>query len=856
MAVEDVTPIRKQYLDIKKKYPGAIVFFRLGDFYETFDHDAEIASKELDIVLTSRNVAKGQRVPMAGIPFHAVENYLSRLIEHGHHVAICEQVGEQPKNGLFPRQVVRIVTPGTIIESSLLPLDKNNYLVAIMLGENSGALAYADITTGVFRVTSISGPEAEQRLRAEFMRLSPAETIIPESLQKTNLPGHVTNCPDWYFDPRQAEEILLKHFRVASLDGFGVRGQSSAIEVCGALLHYLQETRPSAMATLTEFSTYSLSDFMMLDWVTRRNLELSETVREGSKKGSLLDLLDHTITAMGHRMLREWMGKPLLDIEQITRRQDGINYFLEHGVLRAEFFLLLKSIHDIERLTNRILSNYATPHDLLALSATLAVLPKINEVLSDLPTAMKKIKKNVHIFEKELELLEKGINPNAPATLVHTGVILKGFSVDLDQLIESTQHARQWIADLEKVERERTGIRSLKVGFNKVFGYYIEVTHSKSEMIPPEYIRKQTLVNAERYITPEMKEYETLILNAESRIHEMEVRLFKEICASLSTSAAKLFSTSVALAEFEVLASLAESAAIGNYCRPVLSVDTALEIHEGRHPVVETLLQGEQFIPNDTIFEAGEIIRIITGPNMAGKSTFLRQVAIIAIMAQVGSFVPAKSARIGLIDRIFTRIGAQDEIFAGQSTFMVEMTETANILHHATKRSLVILDEIGRGTSTYDGVAIAWAVVEHIHSHPELNSRTLFATHYHELTQLSEILPGVRNYNVAVIESGGKIVFLHKIVAGSSDRSYGIHVAQLAGLPNPVIQRAYEIMVNLEADSTHSAIKNMEGTADKQLALFPETSPLLDEIKDMDPNSMSPIEALNKLYEWKKKYSD
>ncbi len=856
MPNDDVTPIRKQYLDIKKKYPDTIVFFRLGDFYETFDHDAEITSNELDIVLTSRNVAKGQRVPMAGIPFHAIENYLSRLINRGYHIAICEQVGEQPKNGLFPRQVVRIVTPGTIIESSLLPIEKNNYLVALKTVENGASLACADISTGTFKVTTLSGPDIEERLRAEITRLTPAETIIPESQSPlNNLPGHVTSRPDWYFEHRQAEEALIKHFHVATLDGFGVRGQKTAIEACGAIIQYLQETQPAALATLSDLSTYSMADFMLLDGVTRRNLELSETVREGSKKGSLLDLLDHTVTAMGHRLIREWIGKPLLQIEKINFRQNAISYFLDHGVIRAEFIELLKAITDIERLTNRIISGYATVRDLGALHSSLQVLPKVIELLKNAADPIESLVKNIHLFEKEMTLLEKSINPEALATSQSIGIILKGFSEELDQLVESTRLAREWMGDLEKTERERTGIRSLKVSFNKVFGYYIEVTHSKSEMIPPEYIRKQTLVNAERYITPEMKEYETLILNAEERIHEVELKLFKEVCATISLSSSRLFHSALALAELDVLSALAEAAAIGDYCCPTLTEDTALEIHDGRHPVVETMLPGERFIPNDTIFEQGEVIRIITGPNMAGKSTFLRQVAIIAIMAQIGSFVPASSARIGLVDRIFTRIGAQDEIFAGQSTFMVEMTETANILHHATNRSLVILDEIGRGTSTYDGVAIAWAVVEFIHNHPNIQSRTLFATHYHELTQLSDLLPGVRNYNVAVIESSGKIVFLHKIVAGSSDRSYGIHVAQLAGMPSAIIQRAFKIMGHLEEGSTNSSNKSKDAISKQQLTLFPETNPLLNEITNLDLNAMSPIEALNKLYEWRKKFT-
>jgi DNA mismatch repair protein MutS len=602
---------------------------------------------------------------------------------------------------------------------------------------------------------------------------------------------------------------------------------------------------------------------MTLDAATRRNLELTETLRSaqgdalrGETKGSLLGVLDRAVTAMGKRLIRQWVSQPLLEIEKIHRRQDGVQYFFDRSLDRAELRAALKPLADLERLTNRIVAGSAQPRDLTALRATLIHLPGIRTLLpgSDSPEAACLPLDTFQACEEELALLKTALDDEPPATLNSTGIIRPGYSAELDGVMEASRHAREWIANLEAVERTRTGIKSLKVGYNKVFGYYIEISHANTASVPADYIRKQTLVNAERYITPEMKEYETLVLNAEERIHEIEVRLFKEICTTLSKSAGRLLASARALAELDVLSALAEAAALGGYTRPEVREDAGLDIREGRHPVVENSLRGERYVPNDVVFEPGEIVRIITGPNMSGKSTYLRQAALICLMAQMGSFVPAASASIGLVDRIFTRIGAQDEIHAGQSTFMVEMIEAANILHHATHRSLLILDEIGRGTSTYDGVSIAWAVVEFIHNHPHLRAKTLFATHYHELTQLSDLLPGVRNYNVAVTEAGGKVVFLHKIVPGGADRSYGIHVAQLAGLPQPVIQRANEIMQELEKSSGR-AVK-INPLAARQAALFPESSPLLDELKGLDVNALSPIEALNKLYEWKKKYSE
>jgi len=843
---DDASPARQQYLDIKRDYPNTILFFRLGDFYETFDEDAELTARELDIVLTSRSVGKGVRVPLAGIPYHAVENYLARLIEKGYHVAICEQVGETPVKGIFPRKVIRVVTPGTVTEPALLPGDSNNYLTAVILDEKLAAVSYADITTGEFAVTELP----LEALRAELTRLHPAEILHPDNQSLNDgIQGHKTSYPAWRFEPGKCEETLLSHFKASTLEGFGIQGHGLSLRAAGAILQYLKDTQPDSLNLLTSLRAYSINEFMTLDASTRRNLELDETLR-GERKGSLLGTLDHTVTPMGKRMIHQWVSQPLLNVERIKRRQNGVQTFFDDGMQRAELRAALKPLADLERLVNRVLAGYAQPRDLVAMRDTLSRLSGIADVIGQgqaLPLP------KLELANDELSLLQAAIDDDPPATLQNTGIVRSGYSQELDSVIEASQNARDWIANLEAVERERTGLKTLKVGYNKVFGYYIEISRGAADKAPSNYIRKQTLVNAERFITPEMKEYETLVLNAEERIREIELRLFKETCGTLGKSAFKLLQIARSLATLDVLSALAETAALGGYVRPEIHAGSELEIHEGRHPVVEQSLHGERYIPNDVIFEKGEIVRVITGPNMSGKSTYLRQTALIVLMAQIGSFVPVDSARIGLVDRIFTRIGAQDEIHAGQSTFMVEMIEAANILHHATVRSLLILDEIGRGTSTYDGLSIAWGMIEYIHNHPHLRAKTLFATHYHELTQLADLLPGVHNYNVAVSEADNKVVFLHKIVPGGADRSYGIHVAQLAGLPAPVIQRANEIMAELEKTSGR-AVK-IDPHAAQQAMLFPESSPLLEELKELDVNSLSPIEALNKLFEWQRKFT-
>jgi DNA mismatch repair protein MutS len=879
----DMTPVRRQYLQIKKQYPDTIVLFRLGDFYETFDEDAKIVAKVCDIVLTSRPVGKGQRVPLAGVPYHAVEGYLAKLIKAGHKVAIVEQVDDQAVRGLMPREVTRVVTPGTIVEPMLLEEKRSNYLAALVIEDNKAGVAYADITTGEFAATQLSGDNIEQAVMEELERLRPAECLIqdtstPPTYQSTNLLTYQsTKYESWRFELGNARQALLDHFEVASLAGYGCEGLPLAVRAAGAIVQYLRETQKAALAQLSDLRTYSTSEFMTLDASTRRNLELTQTIRTGSIKGSLLGVLDVTVTAMGGRLLRQWLNQPLLDVDKLEQRLDAVEALYQDTPTRTQVMALLKELADLERLTSRVAQRIAMPRDLVGIRKSLEQVPQIREALSQLEGIRKsgnqEIRKSgdrdvaripdslipdslITEFdpcEEVASLIEEAIVDDPPATLASGGVIKPGFSAELDSIIAASKDAKRWVASLEQTERKRTGIKNLKVGYNKVFGYYIEVTKSNLDAVPGEYIRKQTLVNAERFITPELKEYESLILNAQERILDIETRLFREVCDQVAAAAERLLSTARALAHLDVYMALAEVAIRNNYVRPVLPDGDEIEIIAGRHPVVELTRREEPFVPNDARFSQEETILIITGPNMSGKSTLLRQVALIVLMAQIGSFVPADQARIGLVDRIFTRIGAQDEIWAGQSTFMVEMIEMANILHHATNRSLLILDEIGRGTSTYDGLSIAWAVVEYIHNHPRLRAKTLYATHYHELTELASLLPRVRNYNVAVAEEGDRVIFLHKIVPGGADRSYGIHVAQLAGLPKTVIHRAQEILEELERDSQRSPIRPRRIAEIRQLALFPETSPIIEELKKLDVESMTPLEALNRLYELQQK---
>ncbi|MBN1681671.1 MAG: DNA mismatch repair protein MutS [Anaerolineae bacterium] len=859
-----VTPSRQQYLDFKAQFPDAIVMFRLGDFYEMFDDDAELAARELDLVLTGRPVSKGERVPMCGVPHHAVEGYIARLVEKGYHVAVIEQVGSEPVNGLTPRAVSRVITPGTVMEPGMLADTCHNYLLALAPEpDREGTswagvgLAYVDISTGEFAATQFNGNDTTMSVVEELARLEPREVLLPSSWAKNGvtLPAgsHLTPLPDYRCELGFARQTLHDHFGVSTLDGFGLQNQPLAVCAAGAILAYLQETQRSALAQLTGVRCYSTASFMMLDTATRRNLELVETIRDRSKRGSLLDVLDRTITPMGGRLLRTWIGQPLLSRDRLEARFDAVEALFEAGTTRAAVRDDLRKVSDLERLTNRLLAGRAGPRDLLALAASLETVPDLREAISR-AAVLAPVADMLDPCADVVALVQAAIDDDTPATLNTSGVIRRGYAPDLDDVITASRSAKDWVANLETTERERTGIKSLKVGYNKVFGYYIEVSRANTERVPDDYIRKQTLVSSERYITPDLKEYESLILNAEERLLEIEERLFRDVCDRVLDHAESLLRTARALAHLDVFASLADVAAREDYVRPTLSDDDMLDIHDGRHPVVERMLHGQRFVPNDTHFDERERLHIITGPNMAGKSTIIRQVALIVLMAQIGSFVPASEATIGLADRIFTRIGAQDEIHAGQSTFMVEMVELALILSHATRRSLIILDEVGRGTSTYDGMAIARAVVEFLHNNPRLGSRTLFATHYHELTELAEILPGVENYNVVVAEDGENVVFLHRLMPGGADRSYGIHVARLAGIPKSVIKRAADILLELEASGGDFSVEKRE-TPDGpvQLSFFQaDPDPVIEALRQLQIDEMSPLDAITILYELKR----
>ncbi len=851
MSVETPTRSRQQYLDMKAQYPDAILFFRLGDFYEMFDEDARVAAAELDLVLTARH-QRGAAIPMAGVPHHAAEGYIARLLAKGYKVAVCEQIGSQLVNGLMPREVVRVFTAGTIIEPGMLEANRNNYLAAVVRDGERAGLAYADITTGAFAATVV---ETRRELIEELARLDAAELLLPES--ETSLNGQaraLTPYPDWQFEMGRTRQRLLDHFQVRTLEAFGCENKPLAIRAAGAILAYVYETQKGLVGQIQRLATYHLGGYMALDRATRRNLELTESVA-GERKGSLLDVLNKTVSPMGARLLRERITRPLLDKEALNKRLDQVQALWEDGLQRASLRQLLRGLPDVERLINRVLSQKATPREVEHIALALERIPEIQACVAGRP-ALQSLAAALNPCHEVGELIRRALTPDAPANFNNSGIIQRGFSAELDGIVNSSANARAWIAELEPRERTRTGVESLKVGFNKVFGYYIELSRAKTHLAPADYIRKQTLVNAERYITPELKEYETLVLNAEDRIMELERRIFNEVLGQVGSFAEVLLETAGALAELDVTATLAEVAAAHNYVRPQLTDGLELDIVQGRHPVVEQSLRLERFVPNDTHLGPTERIHVITGPNMSGKSTLLRQVALITLMAQIGSFTPAQSARIGLVDRIFTRIGAHDELHAGRSTFMVEMVEAAEILHHATPRSLLILDEIGRGTSTYDGLSIAWAIVEYLHNHPQLKPRTLFATHYHELTGLAELLPLVVNYNVAVAEEGDRVVFLHQIVPGGADRSYGIHVAQLAGLPRDVITRANELLHDLERRAPTAAVQPSHLQPAAQAALFPETSPLLDELRQLDVLSITPLEAITKLYEWRRRYID
>ena len=849
---ERVTPLRQQYLRIKQRYPEAIVFFRLGDFYETFDEDAKTVSRELEIVLTSREMGKGKRIPLAGIPHHAIENYLARLINRGYKVAICEQLSDPKEKGLVDRDVVRVVTPGTVVEPGLLEGKANNYLVSIMSDGEQAGIAHVDITTGEFQTTQLS----LGRMLSEIERLNPSEVLIPRSLDisiLSNPSATTTPLDEQWFELETARRLLLDHFGTSSLEGYGCANSPLAVSAAGAIVHYLEETQKGALGQITSLVTYSTESYMTLDPQTRRNLELFNTFRRGVT-GSLLSVIDMTKTSMGGRLLQRWLGQPLLDITDIGKRLDAVTWFHSSAGRRAKTSASLSQIVDIERLINRVKGGIATPREMVSLRRSLEATAQLKASLEQEDAAvigwlLEKIRPCQYI----VELIARAIEEEPPANLGE-GVIRQGFSPELDEIRSASRDAKKYLANLERQERERTGIKTLKVGYNRVFGYYIEVSNPNLPQVPDDYIRKQTLVNAERFFTPQLKEYESLILNAQERLAELESNIFRQVMSQAGTAIDRILETASALAHIDVFSSLGEVAALYGYVRPKLVEEDSIVISNGRHPVVERMLSDDPFVPNDTHLSGKDAqLVILTGPNMAGKSTYLRQVALIVLLAQFGSFVPADSATIGIVDRIFTRVGAQDELAMGRSTFMVEMEETANILNNATHRSLIILDEIGRGTSTYDGISIAQAVAEYIHNYPKLGAKTIFATHYHELVELAKSLPRVKNYNVAVAEEGGKVIFLRRVIPGGADKSYGIHVAQLAGLPRSVIHRAEEVLSTLESNRQRNGSRQDRIVPHQQIPLLPQPSPILDEISKIDIDSMTPLEALNKLYELKQK---
>ena len=854
-----MTPIRRQYLKIKADHPDSILLFRMGDFYETFDDDAVLAAKELEITLTSRSMGKGLKVPLAGVPVHALDNYLLRLIKKGHKVAICEQTSDPATSkGLVDRGVVRVVTPGTVLESALLDQKTNNYLAAVSENEGRAGLAYIDITTGEFSATELFLDE----LPLELERIEAAEVLVSDGVDGPdwaeavgyNNRFEITPVESITFHPDEARQTLLSHFGILTLEAFGCEGMDLAVAAAGAIVQYLDRTQMAAKLQLRNLAVYATGSFMALDSQTRRNLELFAAGRNESKELSLLTALDRTKTAMGGRLLRQWLGQPLLDLQELEQRLDAVDHFYLDGLKRANCISALGRVSDLERVVGRIVSGTVNPRELIALKDGIAAVPSLGELL-DTPK-LEWLRSQLLPLPDVCTLIEESISPDPVGAVGDGNVIRPGFSPEMDELKSSSTNARQFIAGLEQRERARTDIKGLKVGYNQVFGYYIEVSKVSADKVPNDYIRRQTLANAERYIVPELKEYESLVLNARDRLEEAEQAVYHRVCTQLAESAAAIGRVASAIARLDVFTGLADTAIENRYVRPKLDHGNAIRVINGRHPVVERVLNAGKYVPNDVELSNDDTrVMVLTGPNMAGKSTYIRQVAIITLMAQVGCFVPASEATIGIVDRIFTRVGLQDDLATGQSTFMVEMVEMAAILNQATPRSLVILDEIGRGTSTYDGLSIARSIIEHIHNDPRLGCKTLFATHYHELTRLAASLPGVRNCSVAVTEEGNSVVFLHKIVPGGADKSYGVHVAQLAGLPQGVVNRAWEVLADLESQSLNGGGRKMRVAnrePAQQMPLFNDGGKLRGLLKDLDISNLTPLEAINKLYELQK----
>lgn len=875
----EYSPMMQHYLQTKEEYPDCILFYRLGDFYEMFFEDAKIVSRELELTLTGKSCGQEERAPMCGVPFHAYESYMNRLVAKGYKVAICEQM-EDPKQakGMVRREVIRVVTPGTNINEQALDEGKNNYIMCIVSLSDQFGVATADVTTGDFFVTEV---DSKRRLLDEIYKFSPTEVVCNEALFMSGLDiddlknrvGIVLySLEHWYFDDSLCENTLKEHFRVNSLEGLGLADLECGMIASGSLLKYLYETQKNSLEQISAIHPYTTGKFMVLDSSTRRNLELVETLREKAKRGSLLWVLDKTKTAMGARMLRSFVEQPLIEKEEIEGRLDAIEELMQRAIDREELREYLNPVYDLERLLTRITYQSANPRDLTAFKSSIGMIPHIRGILLELQSKeIQGICEDMDTLEDLYTLIDAAIEEEPPITVREGGIIKDGYHEEIDRLREAKSQGKNWLAELEAKEREKTGIKNLKIKFNKVFGYYLEVTNSFKDLVPDYYTRKQTLTNAERYITPELKEMEDMILGAEDKLVQLEYELFRELREQIAKNVVRIQKTAKALAKIDVFASLALISEQNHYCRPSLNQNGRIDIKNGRHPVVEKMINNDMFIANDTYLDNQKNrISVITGPNMAGKSTYMRQTALIVLMAQIGCFVPAETADIGIVDRIFTRVGASDDLASGQSTFMVEMTEVANILRNATGNSLLILDEIGRGTSTFDGLSIAWAVVEHISNPKLLGAKTLFATHYHELTELEGKLDNVNNYCIAVKEKGDDIVFLRKNVKGGADKSYGIQVAKLAGVPDSVIERAKEIAEELGrhdivdfteilSNKKNSATKKKKEHLDEvdltQMSLFDAVNDndIIEELKEIDVGNLTPIEALNKLYELQNK---
>lgn len=856
------TPMMEQYLKIKESYKDCLLFFRLGDFYELFFDDALKASEELDITLTGKDCGQSERAPMCGVPFHSADGYIAKLIEKGYKVAICEQT-EDPKKTktLVKREVIRVITPGTVLDSNLLDDGKNNFIMCIYENKNGFGISVADVSTGEFLTTEFA-TEQSNKIIDEIAKYNPAEIITNKNLNICadinkifNIKTNIYN--DWAFEYQNANITLCNHFKVLNLSGFGIENEKLAVSSSGALIQYLIETQKNNLSHISSIKKYYSDKYMVLDLSSRRNLELTQTIRYNNKKGSLLWVLDKTNTSMGARLLRKWIEQPLVDVEQIKRRLDSVEKIKNDMVSREELKELLNTIHDIERLMGRVIYATANARDLNSLKKSFENLPHIKSILKSFDSSLiKQIYNNIDTLEDIYTIINDSISEEAPFSIREGKIIKDGFNAEVDKLRTAKKEGNKWLSDIENAEKEKTGIKNLKIRFNKVFGYYIEVTNSYLNLVPETYIRKQTLSNCERFITPELKKIEETILGADEKVVELEYNIFSDIRNKIADEVQRIQKTAHYISVIDVFCSLAEVAEKQNYIKPEINDSGEINIINGRHPVVEKTIEGD-FISNDTILNTdSERLAIITGPNMSGKSTYMRQVALIVLMSQVGSFVPAEKACIGITDRIFTRVGASDDLATGQSTFMVEMTEVANILNNATNKSLLILDEIGRGTSTYDGLSIAWAVLEYIADKSIIGARTLFATHYHEITQLEGKIEGVNNYCVCVKEEGEDIIFLRKIIKGHADRSYGIHVAKLAGFPEKVLNRANEVLELLAG--LYEEVENEEDGYYTQKKLPKEAiffNDLNDEISKLDINKLSPMEALKKLFEIKEKLS-